>query len=335
MVSYCESPRAVDDDGSRAPPSTNSSWYSGLILTGCVMSTVTFQLPVRYQLVNQLTSIEAGVRVLPFGGAFPVGMIVGSTLGTKAKVPGIYLVMMGSILQIIGCALLGTQSAPDGISATVYGSQVIAGIGCGMTYQIFYLLIPFTVADSDKGKQKKDRKSVGTSSAMTDRFAILPMIPSRRNGCRKPVPNDWKCVRALHHHVRLQHLYTLSPLGTGHPGSKHGTGQWYSGLDPCGSARDGETDPLRRLQSPDAGPLRFCSCAVTCWVVALASETSSYCLNFTWELSLPYLLILTFLECHLCSSMLSSFRVFFFFSRSCEPTTTITTTTILAHGLTT
>lgn len=117
------------------------------------MSTITFQLPVRYQLVNKLTSLDAGVRVLPFGAAFPVGMIGGSTLGSKLKIPGIYLVVFGTILQIIGCALLGTQSTPDSISGTVYGSQVIAGVGCGMTYQIFYLLIAFTSVEADKGKR--------------------------------------------------------------------------------------------------------------------------------------------------------------------------------------
>ncbi|KAM7200712.1 Major facilitator superfamily domain containing protein [Naviculisporaceae sp. PSN 640] len=122
----------------------------GLVLTGCVMSTVAFQLPVRYQMVNGLNSTEAGVRVLPFGAAFPVGMIGGSSLGSQLKIPGIYLVMFGTILQIIGCALLGTQSTPDGISGTVYGSQVIVGVGCGMTYQTFYLLIPFTAVESDK-----------------------------------------------------------------------------------------------------------------------------------------------------------------------------------------
>ncbi|KAM7191826.1 Major facilitator superfamily domain containing protein [Rhypophila sp. PSN 637] len=122
----------------------------GMIFTGCVMSTIAFQLPQRYQFVNHLDPIQAGVRVLPFGGAFPVGMIGASFLGSKVKVPAIHLVMFGTVLQIVGCALLGTQSTMVEISATVYGSQVVAGMGCGMTYQMFYLLIPFTVAESDK-----------------------------------------------------------------------------------------------------------------------------------------------------------------------------------------
>lgn len=115
------------------------------------MTTVAFQLPQRYQIVNGLSSIDAGVRILPFGGGFPVGMIGGSTLGSKLRVPAIYLVMLGSVLQIIGCALLGTQSSADGIGRDVYGYQVLAGVGCGMTYQMLYLLIPFTAVQADKG----------------------------------------------------------------------------------------------------------------------------------------------------------------------------------------
>jgi len=130
----------------------------GMILTGCVMTTISFQLPQRYQIVNGLSSVDAGVRILPFGAGFPVGMIGGSTLGSKLRVPAIYLVMFGSVLQIMGCALLGTQSSADGIDHALYGYQVISGIGCGMTYQMLYLLIPFTAVQSDKGERDPCQK---------------------------------------------------------------------------------------------------------------------------------------------------------------------------------
>ncbi|KAK3329249.1 MFS multidrug transporter-like protein [Apodospora peruviana] len=122
----------------------------GMVLVGAVMTTTAFQLPQRYQVVNGLSSIEAGVRVLPFGGGFPIGLIGSSTAASKLKVPGIYLVMSGAVLQVIGCALLGTQPDTFGINPAVYGYQIICGVGCGITYQILYLMIPFTAEQPDK-----------------------------------------------------------------------------------------------------------------------------------------------------------------------------------------
>jgi predicted MFS family arabinose efflux permease len=122
----------------------------GMILVGAVMTATGFQLPQRFQVVNGLSSIDAGVRVLPFGAGFPVGLAAGSTAASRFRVPGIYIALTGSVLQIIACALLGTLPLSVDVDPAIYGYQVLSGIGCGTTYQMLYLLIPFTAEQPDK-----------------------------------------------------------------------------------------------------------------------------------------------------------------------------------------
>lgn len=112
------------------------------------MTVTNFQLPQRFQLVNGLSSLDAGVRILPFGAAFPVGSVVAS----KIKIPGIYLVLLGSVLQIVGYALLSTMTASENVQPSVYGYQVICGLGCGLNYTTQYLMIAFVAEKEDKCK---------------------------------------------------------------------------------------------------------------------------------------------------------------------------------------
>lgn len=83
------------------------------------MSVMNFQLPQRSQLVNGLSSLDAGVRLLPFGAAFPVGSVGSANIVSKLRVPGVYLVLAGAELQVIGYALLRTLDGSTAIQPAI------------------------------------------------------------------------------------------------------------------------------------------------------------------------------------------------------------------------
>lgn len=115
------------------------------------MSVMNFQLPQRSQLVNGLSSLDAGVRLLPFGAAFPVDSVGSANIVSKFRVPGVYLVLAGAVLQVIGYALLSTLDESTAIQPAIYGYQVLCGVGSGISYQVLYLLVPFTSDNVDNG----------------------------------------------------------------------------------------------------------------------------------------------------------------------------------------
>lgn len=109
-----------------------------------------FQLPQRLQVTNALSPIDAGVRVIPFSLAAPVGSVISSSLANGAKIPPVYMIIFAAVLQVIGFALLSTLPFSHSVPASQYGYQVIAGFGCGINISMLILLTPFCVQQRDK-----------------------------------------------------------------------------------------------------------------------------------------------------------------------------------------
>ncbi|ORX95042.1 major facilitator superfamily domain-containing protein [Clohesyomyces aquaticus] len=133
---------------------TSRVWVGMLInavFLGAPWSGIVFQLPQRFQVINEASSIGAGIRLLPFTASAPVGSVVTAALAKKGVSP-IYLVMFASILQVIGFALLGTLRVQDGfaISSAQYGYQAMAGFGSGTNISLLTLMTPFSVEEKDK-----------------------------------------------------------------------------------------------------------------------------------------------------------------------------------------
>lgn len=110
-----------------------------------------FQLPSRFRLVNSLSSFDAGARILPYGAGALLSLPTGGIIG-KAKIPGLYAILFGSALQIIGYALLSQLDGSVNIKRAVYVYQALIGLGASMNLQILNLLVPFTVESRDKGE---------------------------------------------------------------------------------------------------------------------------------------------------------------------------------------
>ncbi|KAJ5578744.1 MFS general substrate transporter [Penicillium hispanicum] len=113
---------------------------------------LTFLFPgpfVRFEIVNQLSSFDAAVRLIPFTIASPVASILAPTIGKAFRIPLIYLLMVGSAIQIVAFVLLGTVPEQQSIPARQYGYQVLAGFGCGINTPLLTLMTPFATEKRD------------------------------------------------------------------------------------------------------------------------------------------------------------------------------------------
>lgn len=122
-----------------------------MLFVGVPMGVVAYQIPQRFQIINGMSSLDAGVRLLPYGAAFTFGNIVSGRLSGRLRVPTVYLVLVGSALQIIGYTLMSKLSATPEVQPAIYGYMVLVGVGGGLNYLSLYITIPFVVDKRDKG----------------------------------------------------------------------------------------------------------------------------------------------------------------------------------------
>lgn len=115
-----------------------------------------FVIPQRFQLVYGTSGLDAGIRLIPFTAAIPLSSIVASGLAGKRKVPPLYLIIVGSCLQIIGFALMATLPSSLDVPDRLYGFEVIAGWGCGINFSLLFLMIPFVIEKREQGMCSDD-----------------------------------------------------------------------------------------------------------------------------------------------------------------------------------
>ncbi|KAI1354865.1 putative multidrug resistance protein fnx1 [Xylaria sp. FL0043] len=141
-----------------------------------------FILPQRFQLVYGTSGLDAGVRLIPFTVFIPIGSTFAGTLAGKAKIPPVYLLVLGSVLQVLGFALIGTLPPTLGIPSRIYGFQVLAGWGCGINFALLFVLIPFV-------NEKQDHATAlgaGSQFRLMGGAIILAISTSVFNGYVRP-----------------------------------------------------------------------------------------------------------------------------------------------------
>ncbi|RAH47084.1 uncharacterized protein BO95DRAFT_493732 [Aspergillus brunneoviolaceus CBS 621.78] len=116
-----------------------------------------FELPQRFEWVNQLSPFHAAIRFIPFTVAAPVGSILASTVAKMFKVPLLYLLGISSLKQVVAYVLLGTVSGQHDISARQYGYQVLAGLACGINIPLLTLMTPYATGKRDHGNGRHGR----------------------------------------------------------------------------------------------------------------------------------------------------------------------------------
>ena len=121
------------------------------LFSGIPYNTIVITMPQRFQAVYGTSPLGAGVRLIPFNFLISIGSVLVNVIATKARIKPIYLLLIGSALQLIGLALFTTL--PDGttIPATIYGYEIISGFGIGMVIGICLVIPPHVVETKDIG----------------------------------------------------------------------------------------------------------------------------------------------------------------------------------------
>jgi hypothetical protein len=85
-----------------------------------------FQLPQRYQVVNGSSAIRSGVQLLPYCFVIPVGVILTSLPACSLNIPPVYFLVLSTVLQILGSALLSVTSTDDKLNGSQYAYQALS-----------------------------------------------------------------------------------------------------------------------------------------------------------------------------------------------------------------
>lgn len=121
-------------------------------MSGAVSITFIYDLPLRYQTAGALSPLQAGLRLLPFSLSSPVGSIFAAGFAKGMKLPPIYFMLLGFVMQIIGLVFASRSSIHDPNWSGLYGLEVVIGLGFGLCLGAATLVTPFVLEKADLGK---------------------------------------------------------------------------------------------------------------------------------------------------------------------------------------
>ncbi|KAL4810926.1 major facilitator superfamily domain-containing protein [Aspergillus unguis] len=115
------------------------------MLTGVPFMTLVLELPGRFQILNNSSAFDSGVCILPFTLTIAVAAGMTGGLTARGRVPVFFVFAGAAALQILGVGLLYTVPADIPLGGRVYGYQILAGTGVGLTLTAAILLAPSLV----------------------------------------------------------------------------------------------------------------------------------------------------------------------------------------------
>ncbi|KAK3390170.1 major facilitator superfamily transporter [Podospora didyma] len=120
-------------------------------LTGFPFMAAIINIPQRLQTVNGTTAGEAGLRLLPLVLCSPFATVVAGFLVSKLRVPPLYVLLVGGILQTVGVGLFSSldNASSFDIPPSQYGYQVIMGFGFGFNLSTILMMAPLVVEQKD------------------------------------------------------------------------------------------------------------------------------------------------------------------------------------------
>ncbi|KAM3069259.1 hypothetical protein ACMFMG_010770 [Clarireedia jacksonii] len=143
--------------------------YMGVVITSILMgipaTIISFEIPQRYQVANALTPLGAGIRLLSFVCAQPLGSFMANAIAGATKMPPLFILLAGTALQILGLGLMTRLPSSGTIPGEQYAYQAIMGWGCGLTFSIVMLITPFTVGAKDLVQFRLTGQAIGLAIA--------------------------------------------------------------------------------------------------------------------------------------------------------------------------
>ncbi|KAF9701930.1 hypothetical protein EKO04_001172 [Ascochyta lentis] len=126
------------------------AWQCGCFVSGAPITIAVIGLPQRYQIVNLNSPLDAGVKLLAYAAATPVGVVLASLATGKIRIPFVYVLLVGCALQTTGFALLSTLPVGLDTWPGQHGYSVLTGLGTGCTIGTLYMLAPISVDKKDQ-----------------------------------------------------------------------------------------------------------------------------------------------------------------------------------------
>lgn len=137
-------------------------------------------MPQRFQAVNNIAPFGAGVRLIPFNFSISFASILVNIIAGKARVRPIFLLMFGSIVQLIGLSLYSTLPADGILHIAIYGYEVVTGFGIGFVMGVCLLLPPAVVERRDLGNiiPPVEKHRITDSDLPKQLFPVVPYFNS-------------------------------------------------------------------------------------------------------------------------------------------------------------
>lgn len=123
-------------------------------MTGMPFTVAIVQIPLRFQAVNSLSPLQAGLRLLPYAFLNPIGSALAPLFARQTQTPLVCILLFGAVIQVIGSALLSTLPTTNAIPAQVYVYQGLVGFGTGINLACLIVMTPFVVENRDKGESR-------------------------------------------------------------------------------------------------------------------------------------------------------------------------------------
>ncbi|KAE8155111.1 MFS multidrug transporter [Aspergillus avenaceus] len=130
----------------------NRAWMGMLITTfvsGCPWNVVVVYLAQRFQVLEKMSPLSAGIHLIPYTALATVSTTIASIACLRGRIPFVYIILFASILHTVGIALLSTLPESGPFPDAGYGYEVLAGSGVGVTIGILVLAVPYVVETRD------------------------------------------------------------------------------------------------------------------------------------------------------------------------------------------
>lgn len=120
-------------------------------LSGMPFTTALILLPSRYQIVQALSPLGAGLRMLPLLLSLAFGSGLGGVAGRFRNGP-FYAVLGGSALVAVAMGLMTTLGAGEGVEGKEYAFLVMLGLGFGAGLSALVVAGRVSVGGEDSGE---------------------------------------------------------------------------------------------------------------------------------------------------------------------------------------
>lgn len=112
---------------------------------------ILIDIPQRFQTVYGTTPFGAGLRLIPFNFSIALSGTLVTVIAAKTRIPPVYILLTGSIIQLLGLALFSTLSNSLTIPSVMYASEVLSGWGIGIVTGLLLVIPPLVVEPQDLG----------------------------------------------------------------------------------------------------------------------------------------------------------------------------------------